>query len=99
MASKIPGGGGEVKLNYKGMGELLKSPAIISMLRERMAAVQSAVPGSTMETRTRRSRAAVVVKKGSDYDEANTAELSRALDLAGGLRGTQVVTKKTKRSA
>jgi hypothetical protein len=48
VASKIPGGGGEVKLNFKGMGELLRSPAIASELRTRMRRVQSAVPGSEL---------------------------------------------------
>jgi hypothetical protein len=97
MASKIPGGGGEVKLNFKGMGELLKSDAIRSMLEERMARVQSALPGSTLESKIRRSRAVAIVKRGSDYEEANTGALSRALDLAGGERGTNVVLKKTSR--
>ena len=97
MASKIPGGGGEVKLNFKGMGELLKSDAIRSMLEERMARVQSALPGSTLESKIRRSRVVAMVKKGSDFEEANTGALSRALDLAGGERGTRVRLKKTSR--
>jgi hypothetical protein len=97
MASKIPGGGGTVKLNFKGMGELLKSGAIRSMLEERMARVQSALPGSTLESKIRRSRVVAIVKKGSDFEEANTGALSRALDLAGGERGTRVRLKKTSR--
>ena len=97
MASRIPNGGGEVKLNFKGMGELLKSSAIQAMLWERMARVQAAVEGSKLESRTRRTRVAAGVATGSDFDEANTGNLSRALDLAGGLRGTQVKTNKPKR--
>lgn len=98
MASKIPGGGGQVKLDYKGMGELLKSPAIQSMLNERMSRVQSALPGSILETKIRRTRAVSIVKRGSDYEEANTGDLSRALDLSGGLRGTKVKLNKPRRS-
>jgi hypothetical protein len=97
MASKIPGGGGTVKLNFKGMGELLKSDAIRSILEERMARVQSALPGSTLESKIRRSRVVAIVKKGSDFEEANTGALSRALDLAGGERGTRTRLKKTSR--
>jgi len=37
-----------------------------------------------------------VVARGSDFDEANTGELSRALDLAGGQRGFKVKTNKPK---
>lgn len=88
----------KVKLNFQGMGELLRSPEMGTMLSERMARVQAALPGSIMEIRPRRSRIAAVVKRGSDFDEANTGDLSRALDLAGGQRGTQVVTKKARRS-
>lgn len=86
-------------MNYKGMGELLKSPEIQSMLNERMSRVQSAIPGSILETKIRRSRAVSMVKSGSDYDEANTGDLSRALDLAGGQRGTRVKMNKPKRGA
>ena len=87
MASKIPGGGGEVKLNFKGMGELLRSPAIASELRTRMRRVQAAIPGSELEVLTKGRRARAKVAYGSDFDEANTGALSRALDLAGGQRG------------
>jgi hypothetical protein len=97
MASKIPGGGGTVKLNFKGMGELLRSDAIRSMLEERMSRVQSALPGSTLESKIRRTRAVAIVKRGSDFEEANTGALSRALDLAGGERGTRTRLKKTSR--
>jgi hypothetical protein len=78
-----------VKLNYKGMGELLKSPQIQAMLQERMQPVASSV-GSTVEVTVGRTRARAKVAKGSDYDEANTGALSRALDLAGGMRGTHI---------
>jgi hypothetical protein len=95
--SPIPGGGGKVVLNFKGMGELLRSDAMGLLLRSRMAPVQSALPGSTLETRKRRSRIAAIVARGSDYDEANTGDLSRALDLSGGQRGTQVKLSKPRR--
>lgn len=87
VKTPIPGGGGYVELNRAGIGELLKSPAIQSMLRERMANVQAAVPDSTLEVVVGRSRARAKVIKGSDREEANTGELSRALDNAGGSRG------------
>lgn len=98
MASKIPGGGGEVKLNFKGMGELLRSPAIASELRSRMRRVQAAVPGSELDVLTRGRRARAKVSRGSDFDEANTGTLSRALDLAGGQRGYKVKTNKPRRA-
>ena len=98
MASKIPGGGGEVKLNFKGMGELLRSPAIASELRTRMRRVQSAVPGSQLDVVTSGRRARAKVSRGSDFDEANTGTLSRALDLAGGQRGYKVKTNKPRRA-
>jgi hypothetical protein len=94
VASKIPGGGGEVKLNFKGMGELLRSPAIASELRTRMRRVQSAVPGSELDVVTSGRRARAKVSRGSDFDEANTGTLSRALDLSGGQRGYKVKTNK-----
>jgi hypothetical protein len=96
VASKIPGGGGEVKLNFKGMGELLRSPAIASELRTRMRRVQAAVPGSELDVVTSGRRARAKVSRGSDFDEANTGTLSRALDLAGGERGYKVKTNKPK---
>ena len=99
MASKIPGGGGEVQLNSKGMRDLLKSNEIRAELVERMIKVQAALPGSKMDVQTSPTRLRVKVIRGSDYDEANTGDLSRALDLAGGRRGTQVKTRKPKRGA
>jgi hypothetical protein len=96
VASKIPGGGGEVTLNRKGMGDLLRSQAIASMLRARMLRVQAAVPGSDLEVTTKGRRARAKVSRGSDFDEANTGELSRALDLTGGQRGYKVKTNKPK---
>jgi hypothetical protein len=94
VASKIPGGGGEVKLNFKGMGELLRSPAIASELRGRMARVQSALPGSELEVLRSGRRARAKVVRGSDYEESNTGDLARALDLARGERGYKVKTNK-----
>jgi len=99
MGSKIPGGGGEVKLNSAGIRDLLRSQEIEAELRGRMQKVKAALPGSTIYTTTSRTRVAVKVLRGSDYDEANTGDLSRALDLAGGRRGTQVKTRKPKRGA
>lgn len=99
MASSIPGGGGEVKLNSAGMRELLRSPEIEAELRNRMRRVQSALPGSELYTTRSRTRVAVKVKRGSDYDEANTGDLSRALDMSGGRRGIQVKTRKPERGA
>lgn len=99
MASKIPNGGGTVKLNFRGMGELLRSDEIASMLEDRMSRVQASLPGSEMERKTRPSRVVVIVKRGSGYDEANTGDLSRALDGAGGLRGTQIKNVKKGRRA
>lgn len=89
MASKIPGNGGRVELSYYGMSELLKSKAIEDMLVERMRPVEAAVPGSAIDTATRPSRVVVKVINGTDYDEANTGNLTRALDLSGGLRGNK----------
>jgi hypothetical protein len=89
----------KVKLNYKGMGELLKSSAIASELSGRMRRVQAALPGAILETRRRPSRVVAVVARGSDFDEANTGNLSRALDLAGGQRGTKTKTPKPRRGA
>jgi len=94
VASKIPGGGGEVKLNRKGIGELLRSNEIASELRNRMRRVQAALPGSELEVTTKGRRARAKVARGSDFEEANTGELSRALDLAGGQRGTKVKSRK-----
>jgi len=98
VASKIPGGGGEVKLNFKGMGELLRSKEVASQLRKRMARVQSAVPGSDLQVLRNGRRARAKVVRGSDFDEANTGTLSRALDLAGGKRGYKVKTNKPRRA-
>lgn len=71
------------------MGELLKSRAIEMELYSRMQRVQSALPGSQIVASTGRTRAVVKVWRGSDFEEANTGDLSRALDLAGGNRGTK----------
>ena len=96
MASKIPGGG-KVTLNRKGMGELLKSRAIAMELYSRMQRVQSALPGSEIVGKIGKARAKVQVWRGSDYEEANTGELSRALDLAGGRRGDKTMNQLAKR--
>lgn len=96
--SMIPNGQGSyVQLNYKGMSDLLKSPAIQSMLRDRMQSVQGAVPGSELEVKVGRSRARAKVIFGSDFEEADTGALSRALDLSGGRRGTNVKPPETRK--
>lgn len=77
----------KVKVDNAGMRELLESAAIESELVGRMSAVQTALPGSEMTVVRRGRRVQVRVVRGSDYEEANTGELSRALDLAGGQRG------------
>lgn len=87
MGSKIPNGGGEVKLNSQGMRDLLRSNEIRADLVNRMSRVQGALPGSKLVAMESRTRIRVKVERGSDFDEANTGELSRALDLAGGRRG------------
>lgn len=95
--SRIPGmPGGYVELNFKGVGELLRSPEIANLLAMRMMRVQSALPGSKMEVNRGGRRARVKVIRGSDFDEANTGELARALDLSGGQRGYKVKTNKPK---
>ncbi len=90
----IPGTKDRVALNFKGIGELLRSPAIASELRNRMRRVQSALPGSELTVSTSGRRARAKVARGTDFDEANTGELSRALDLSGGERGYKVKTNK-----
>lgn len=103
MASKIPGGGGKVELNSAGMRELMKSAGIAAELEGRMMKVQAALPGSTMESSITRTRVRVKVIRGSDFEEANTGDMSRALDLAGGERGTftknQMAARRAKRRA
>ena len=94
--SQIPGGGGYVLLNYMGMRNLLRDPAIAAELRERMTRVQAAIPGSELEVTRKGVRARAKVAYGSDFDEANTGALSRALDLAGGQRGYKKKTNKPK---
>jgi len=97
VASKIKGGGGYVVLNRYGMRELLRSKEIASMLGARMSRVQAALPGSELDVRRNgRNRATAKVRRGSDFDEANTGELGRALSLAGGRRGTKIKTAKPK---
>lgn len=95
MASKIPGTDGDlVQLNFRGMGELLRSREIANELGERMARVQAALPGSELQVLTGGRRARAKVIRGSDFDEANTGDLSRALDLSGGRRGYKIKTNK-----
>lgn len=77
----------KIKLDNAGMRELLESADIESELVGRMSAVEAALPGSELTVVRRGRRVQVRVARGSDYEEANTGELSRALDLAGGQRG------------
>lgn len=95
--SKIPNNGGFVVLNSAGMRDLLKSNEVRAELVGRMAKVQSALPGSRMEVMTSKTRVRVKVERGSDFDEANTGDLSRALDLSGGRRGTRRKSRKPRR--
>lgn len=76
------------------MSELLRSPEIQAMLGARMGIVAAALPGSELTVTAGARRARAKVARGSDYEEANTGELSRALDLAGGSRGTQQIRPK-----
>ena len=99
MASKIPGNGGYVKLNSAGIREMMKSQEVENELYSRMEVVSAALPGSDIYVTESFTRVAVKVERGSDFDEANTGDLSQALDLAGGRRGTQVKTPKPKRGA
>jgi len=92
--SQIPGGGGYVLLDYMGMRSLLRDPKIAEELRRRMTRVQGAIPGSELEVTRSGVRARAKVAYGSDFDEANTGALSRALDLAGGERGYKKKTNK-----
>ncbi len=85
--SAIPGGGGHVLLNKAGMGQLLRDPAIAVELGNRMRRVQAALPGSELQVTRSGVRARAKVAYGSDFDEADTGALSRALDLAGAQRG------------
>lgn len=95
-SSKIPGGNGEVKLNRKGMRQLLKSEEVLDELTDRMRRVQAAIPGSELRAGRSPTRARVRVAYGSDYEEANTGRLVRALDNARGQRGFKVKTRKPK---
>jgi hypothetical protein len=93
--SLIPGTQNDrVKLNFKGMGELLRSPMIADELSNRMRRVQAAVPGSQLQVLRNGRRARAKVLYGSDFDEAATGALGRALDLAGGQRGVKTRTNK-----
>lgn len=89
----------KVVLISKGIRELLKSSEISNDLESRMRKVQAALPGSQLEVTQSATRTRVKVARGSDFDEANTGALSKALDLAGGRRGTQVKTPKPRRGA
>jgi uncharacterized protein involved in exopolysaccharide biosynthesis len=93
--SLIPGTKGDrVALDFKGMRDLMRGPEVQAELEERMARVQAALPGSEMRVSSGKVRARAVVARGSDFEEANTGELSKALDLAGGQRGVRVKTNK-----
>ena len=58
-----------------------------------MSKVQAVLPGSELEPMVGRSRARVKVIYGNNFMEAKTGDLSRALDLANGDRGTHIVKK------
>ena len=86
-----------VKLISKGIREMLRSAEVEKELRNRMMRVKGALPGSRLYVTESATRVAVKVTRGSDFDEANTGDLTRALDLAGGRRGTQIKMKKATR--
>lgn len=89
-----------VQLISKGIREMLRSAEVERELVVRMQRVEAALGyGAKLYTTKSSTRVAVKVAKGSDFDEANTGELSRALDLSGGRRGTKVKTMKPKRGA
>jgi hypothetical protein len=90
----IPGGWGKVKLDFAGMGQLLRSEAIQDELYQRMTRVQAAVPGSELTVNSGARRARAKVAYGSDFEEADTGKLSAALDLAGGQRGFRFKARK-----
>ena len=94
--SYIPGGTKDdyVRLDKQGMRALLTGPEITAELRQRMLRVQAALPGSQLEIARNSVRTRVKVIRGSDYDEANTGDMARALDLAGGRRGEKRKTRK-----
>jgi hypothetical protein len=97
MPAKVPGTNSKVYLNRQGMRELLRSNAIQATLEKRMVPVQNALPGSNLEAKMRPTRVVVIVSHGDDYDEANTGNLSRALSLSGGARGTKTKFKSSNR--
>ena len=96
--SQIPGRDGRVVLNSAGMRDLLKSNEVRAEIAVRAARVQGALPGSKLEITESATRVRAKISRGSDFDEANTGALSRALDLAGGRRGTRNKSMKPKRS-
>lgn len=83
-----------VKMNYKGVGEVLKSAGVRADLTSRaervLSAAQSSAPVKSGEYRDElhiiqdtTDRAVVRVSGGTDHDwivEANTGNLARALD-------------------
>ena len=88
----------KVKLDKQGMRDLLESAEIEAELVDRMSAVESQLPDSYMEIVRAGRRVQVRVYQGTDYDEANTGELSRALDSAGGERGSKWKSNKSTRN-
>jgi hypothetical protein len=86
----------KIKLNSRGIADLLKSSGVRSMLTERaeqvLAAAQASAPVVSGEYRSglhliqdTTDRAVVRVSGSSDHDnvvEANTGNLARALDSA-----------------
>lgn len=96
MVSKIPGGGGEVRLDFKGMSKLLRSSEVRTELRVRMARVAAVFPDAIMQDRTSSRARVVVYRFKTDREEAETGDLARALLKAKGQRGIQVKTRKPK---
>jgi hypothetical protein len=80
------------------MRDLLRSKEVRAEIAVRAARVQGALPNSRLEITESATRVRAKISRGSDFDEANTGDLSRALDLSGGRRGTQKKSMKPKRS-
>lgn len=78
-----------VKLNRKGVAQLLHDPGVVKDLESRMRAAQAAYGKPTnLETEIYPSGRAIVRvtddSEGALYRESQTGDLARALDAAGG---------------
>lgn len=86
-----------IKMNRKGVAQLLHDPGVVADLEGRMSAAQAAYGRpATIETEIYPSGRAIVSLVADDPDslfkESNGGELARSLDAAGGTnnpRGTK----------